>query len=209
MQWEIPERDVTSHRDILREWDTKHERVLSYVKNRDTVIQAGGCCGVFPYNLAKHFNNVWTYEPSTENWDCLVKNLCEVKNVYKTNKALSNEKSYVKVSSTLKGNVGATQVSHCENGTIESTTIDSTPLKKVDLLWLDLEGFEWKALQGAKQTITKHRPVIVVENNGLIHEYKSTKQGSQEFRKIFTETFNYIYVERLMRDDVFIPKENV
>lgn len=42
-------------------------------------------------------------------------------------------------------------------------TIDSLGLSRLDLLKIDVEGMEIEALEGARQTIGKHLPVIVAE----------------------------------------------
>jgi FkbM family methyltransferase len=58
-------------------------------------------------------------------------------------------------------------------------TIDSLRLPRLDLLKLDIEGHERAAIQGARQTITQHRPVLYVENDkpehhlGLIADVRS------------------------------------
>ena len=53
--------------------------------------------------------------------------------------------------------------------TVEVTTLDEHPLVKLldslDLLKIDAEGMELAVLSGATQTISRHRPVIFVENN--------------------------------------------
>lgn len=51
-------------------------------------------------------------------------------------------------------------------GILETTSIDEFVLErgisKVDFIKLDIEGSEWHALQGARQTIAKHRPQLAV-----------------------------------------------
>jgi hypothetical protein len=43
--------------------------------------------------------------------------------------------------------------------------IDSLPLDFCDAIFLDLEGYEIPALQGAQRTLTNHHPLLVVEEN--------------------------------------------
>jgi hypothetical protein len=42
-------------------------------------------------------------------------------------------------------------------------TVDSLGLDDIDLMQLDLEGYEYDALVGAKETIERNKPVIIVE----------------------------------------------
>lgn len=49
-------------------------------------------------------------------------------------------------------------------------TIDSLNLTP-DFLKLDVEGMEFHAIVGAEQTIRAHRPVVILEENGLNRRY--------------------------------------
>ena len=91
-----------------------------------------------------------------------------------------------------------------EDGDINITTIDMMKAKDVDLIYLDVEGWEAKALIGARATIRESKPVIVTENKGLIPMYPGTFEGSQDFRD-WVCTLGYKHHSRLMRDDVFVP----
>ncbi len=49
----------------------------------------------------------------------------------------------------------------------KSVKIDDLDLTQLDLLKIDVEGFEVKVLQGALQTITKLKPKIIIETHSL------------------------------------------
>ena len=49
------------------------------------------------------------------------------------------------------------------NGIIPTMLIDDLNLPGCDLIQLDLEGYEFYALQGGIETIKKYNPVIVIE----------------------------------------------
>ena len=104
------------------------------------------------------------------------------------------------------GNCGAIRLEYTEViSDIQVVQLDSYNLSNLDLLWLDIEGIEVKALMGAYNNIHYFKPVIVIENNGLIHEFPSDKEGSQDFRDWMKKVFNYKFYKRMMRDDIFIP----
>ena len=51
-------------------------------------------------------------------------------------------------------------------GTIKQITIDSLDLDRVDLIKMDVECTEDQVLEGARETLLKHRPVIIIEIMG-------------------------------------------
>jgi len=57
-----------------------------------------------------------------------------------------------------------------EGDDVDVITLDSLDLKP-DFLKLDVEGMEYHALIGGEQTIRAHRPVLMVEENGLNRRY--------------------------------------
>ena len=83
------------------------------------------------------------------------------------------------------------------------TTIDNMGLDRLDLLWLDIEGFELEAIQGGELTIRQYKPIIVLENNGLIFgEYNP--DGDQRVVDWMLK-FGYERKQRIMRDDIYAP----
>lgn len=201
--WWVPDREEVGIIDILNEWEEKHKNVLSYVKKKRKAIQAGGYVGVFSKGLSKYFEEVITFEPVKENWDCLVENIQEP-NIRKFNSAIGDQNTALKIRKIIHNNCGAIQLESSSSGDIKLVRLDDLYFENIDLLWLDLEGYEVKALLGAKNLIKKYKPVIVLENNGLIHEFPSGKQGSENLRHWMKEKFSYSFKERLMRDEVFV-----
>lgn len=81
-------------------------------------------------------------------------------------------------------------VIHVETHPLDAIVL-SRQVERLDLIKVDVEGFEWPVLQGAEQTIAKFRPHIIFEYNAdyvqrgggnahLLAEY-FTKQGYRLF----------------------------
>jgi FkbM family methyltransferase len=147
-------------------------------KERRQVLQAGGNVGVWAKHLAQRFGTVVTAEPDPINWDCLVKNLHGVQNVTAYHVALGASPGTVGIAREA-GNCGASYV--VEGGDITVVSIDSLGLDQLDLLILDIEGYEFEALQGAKDTLRQCSPVIVLEMKDHIKRFGAKEADIDAF----------------------------
>jgi FkbM family methyltransferase len=168
-------KDINTNSGPVGDWFASHKDVIQKIPSdrRNTVIQAGGAFGMYPILLSRYFKTVFTFEPDPVNYRILCKNLQhhEVDNVFESNLALTSEesKNYLALVDGDPSNRGTTRVqTHLSfiNNSLAATTIDymfEQSDKKIDLIWLDIEGHEYSALQGAVKTIRKHNPIIGVE----------------------------------------------
>lgn len=193
-----PDSDNDCHPVILKQSEDI-EIVLPYVTNKKVCIQAGGNVGIWAKRLAKEFEAVYTFEPDPENFQCLVYNVSEP-NVVKFQAALGEGPAFIKVgvpTQAHKNNCGAYQV--LGQGIVPVMMIDSLDLPACDLLYLDIEGYELFALQGAYQTIEKYHPVISIEQKELPYMYGCEAEEAAHW---LISEFGYEVVERPHRDIV-------
>lgn len=205
MDWVVPNKFNNRTLDYsIKEWLNKYKYILNLCKNKRTVVQAGGNIGVFPKYLSYHFDKVITYEPIYKNYEALKLNITLRDNIIAINAGLGDIVSTAKIKSEQENNSGAIQLEYTdEMSNIFINKLDLEGINNLDLLWLDVEGFELKALKGAINTISRNKPILVIENNGLIPEYPASLEGSNAFRE-WVESLGYKYVHRIMRDDIFI-----
>jgi FkbM family methyltransferase len=65
-------------------------------------------------------------------------------------------------------NFGALPMRDDPNGEpVEVIRIDDLPIGRCNLIKIDVEGMECDVLEGARESIGKHRPILFVENNTL------------------------------------------
>jgi FkbM family methyltransferase len=192
----IPKEDKHCHPAVLGNIkDIDH--ALKYCRYKRLCIQAGGNFGAWPAYLATEFEKVVTYEPDEVNFGALVRNTCHFRNLIPFQYGLGAEVAMVGIERDPK-NVGAHQLTTTP-GHIPVTTIDrGPPLANIDLIMLDIEGMEPLALEGAKQTIKRCRPVIMVEDKGLSQRYGFEKGWSREFP-------GYRVEETVHRDVILTP----
>lgn len=137
---------------------------LGLVKGRDVCVQAGGNVGVYPKALAPHFARVVTFEPDPDNLACLQKNVTEP-NVAVFHAALSSKSGTCRMHVVEPDNCGAHKI--VPGDEIPTLAIDDLGLDACDLIWLDIEGSEAEAIEGAKVTIERFAPIIILEEKGL------------------------------------------
>jgi len=175
------------------------EKYFTHVKNFDTIVTAGTNCGMYVRFYAKKFKHVYAFEPEPIAFYCMV-NSNPVDNVVKMNCALGHGHGIVGIHRTPPGgpelNVGMNVIQNAtEEFKIPMITIDSLGLQACDLLQLDLEGFEIYALQGAKNTILKYKPVIAAERFNKPED------------KQFMAELGYRYVDQSNFDAIYIPSD--
>jgi FkbM family methyltransferase len=99
-----------------------------------------------------------------------------IDNVTIYSEGLSNKTDLVYFEWSAHGNPGASGLSNNpmskpdwaptleQKNPINVITIDSLHLEKLDFIKLDVEGYEINVIEGAINTIKKHRPIITLES---------------------------------------------
>jgi len=198
--WLWPETDTACWEWLQNELDAP-ELISKYCKNKKVVVQAGGNCGLFIKPYANLFETVYTFEPDPKNFYCLVNNVQE-ENVIKIQACLGNSRKLVGLK-IKKYNAGVTRVGNVP-GTIPSILVDDLALEHCDLIHLDIEGYEFFALEGSINTIKKYKPIIAIEwlNYGRLYSI------SQEKILSWLSDLGYKEVGKVYSDMIFTFSEN-
>lgn len=163
-----PDYDERCAAVTFAETESALPQILTHVKARNVVVQAGGNCGPLVRQLAPLFGAVYTFEPDPRNFVALTVNTAECANVHRFQAVLGCERRTVALAqgdSKFPANCGGLYaVGH---GTIPTLEVDDLGLAACDLMLLDVEGSEWAALLGAERTLEAYRPVVVIESKGL------------------------------------------
>lgn len=129
-------------------------------KNKNTMIQAGGNCGVTLKPFVSEFKNIYTFEPDAVNFLCMTLNL-PYENVHKFQSCVGSKHMMVGMANDFAEDCGSHFVSTI--GKIPVLKIDDLCLSDCDLIMLDIEGYEYQGLLGGVETITKYKPVLCLE----------------------------------------------
>ena len=172
--------------------------ILPHCKQYRRVVQAGGNVGIWPKALSQTFQLVWTFEPDIDNYAALVQNTMNTANIVRTRMALGDKAGTGAIDRIDPQNIGAHQVK--EGDEFKIGTVDSYMFDDVDLLQLDIEGFEHQAVLGAAETIDRCSPVIVLELKGLGKRYSYSDEETIEF----LSDLGYKIKDRIHRDVLFL-----
>jgi FkbM family methyltransferase len=162
-----------SHARLYCEWFKE----LWPGREMHTAVQAGGNVGMFPKMFAQYFKKVLTFEPDPLNWPCLLRNLEGYSNVTACHKALGATHRVATIEHNGL-NCGASYVTpdneipkKGEYSACDVMPLDWLQLLSLDLLQLDVEGYEIEALEGAVDHIQRQRPLIILESNECAARY--------------------------------------
>jgi FkbM family methyltransferase len=186
--------------EYLHRWIDVPELVMNNITVKNVAVQAGGNCGLYVKRYAKEFKTVYTFEPVSELFNCLVRNINE-SNVIKIQACLGDSHRLVSMNPHEGGDIGGGFVNNDDIGTIPVLMIDDLNLPVCNLIHLDIEGYEFYALNGAKDTITRCKPVIAIENcEKWLVRYGSSLEQIEKF----LENLGYIYKTSARGDRVYI-----
>ena len=170
-------------------WDLDRlDAVLEFVTNWEVAIDGGAHVGSWSRTMAKKFKTVYSFEPNPENYECLVENTRKIKNIKCFQCALSDIEEKVEMADDEKwpGMSGGKHI--IGPGEIEAKPLDSFNIENVGFLKLDVEGYEPKVLMGAKETIEKYHPIIMIEYKPRILKRYGEKSTVLEI----LDSFGYI-----------------
>ena len=167
----VLERYSESH-GLLNLDISKIAKGVKLCKQRARALDIGAHIGAISVFLSRHFANVSAFEAIPQTFETLLMNVGELKNVQAFNLAISNDArelffSHFQTHGQLSHVETALDTRQTERiGPIKGATIDSFEYDDVSFIKIDVEGYELPVLTGAKATILRCRPVILLEQAG-------------------------------------------
>ncbi len=173
-------------------------RALELAPGRRLVVDGGANVGAWTKTMAAEFDAVHSFEPNPDVYPCLKRNvedwgIADKVTVYPN--GLSDRSESVAIETSKTGRTATGRISGA--GDIECVTIDSLDLPACSLLKLDVEGYEAQALNGARRTIEKFRPWILIENKRKKFLFFRLPTAAEKVLR----DFGYELVEKIGDDD--------
>lgn len=175
-----------------------------------TVIDIGSFVGdhtEYYVNRVGREGKVYAFEPNPKAFECLEFNMADHKNVACLPFGVSDSKHTIGIAQSE--NVGASHA--IEGNDIECITIDSLKLTECHFIKMDCEGMELRALNGAKGTIAKFRPVMLLEiNRGALEKQGTSAEDVFAFLNLYNYSYRNIYDNQGLTDSqldiICLPK---
>ena len=188
-------------------WDLIHitrKYLYDLVKEGNIILDVGTNVGETLLNFAKLTGDkgfVYGFEPDLTNHKAVQKNILlnDFANVHVFSLGVSDKKETLKLYRVDEHNLGMNRVLQEDENTenldfteIQTTTLDDivkeNGISKVDLIKIDIEGYEMHALRGAKKILAEFKPPLFIEV-GYTRLIKNGTSPNEMFK--FLEDFGY------------------
>lgn len=201
-------------RAIVNNYEKELSLIERFADKSRNAIDVGVYRGVYSLKLSQNFKFVHSFEPNPLLFPYLCKNLEKIiKNIKLYNLALSNKDSEtvlklpIRSKSIFRDNIeelyqlGAASI-HPNNEfenfkkvRVNTVKLDNISINNIGFIKIDVEGHELEVIEGAKQTIIKNKPILLIEI-----EKRHSKRSVEE-------TIGFI--NNLNYDCYFVKDENL
>ena len=164
-------------RENLESWESKSREIFSVLSiSSNTVFDIGSYTGVYALVAAKSNKklNISAFEPNPELFSALEKNLKlnRIRNVKSEQMALDNQpgEAYLYLNHDIYTSIGSLIQSATagKKVLVRKTTLDiyckNYSINSIDLMKIDVEGYETYVIQGGLSIIKKSSPIILMES---------------------------------------------
>lgn len=171
--------------DDWHQWGADWEKIEideilnHHITECNVALDIGAHVGIWSMRLAEKFKRVYAFEPVPKHIECWKQNMqkfinehSEVKNICTLNTvALGHENgtnTMIVPNTTNTGRATFVEKLFIDKHNfpkiqVETKTLDSYEFDQVDFIKIDVETYEHKVLQGAVNTIRKHKPIMYIE----------------------------------------------
>ena len=199
-----PDHRIRWHEKEISQFNNSLLDTLPLVTDWDCAIDGGSYVGTWTWVMAQQFKTVYAFEPTKSSWEELCFNMASFHNVICSNSALGNINGRGLLLRP-KGMLVTNTVVPDEAGDVDVVTIDSLNLDNLNLLKLDLNGGDTLALYGARETLIRCHPVIIVEEKAL---GKDTVGTSANATDKFLRSVDYMHVRTSRPDCIYVHKNH-
>ena len=188
--------------DNYTRWGANYEQkqfkdTMKHIFERGVALDCGAHVGIWSKRLSYLFDTVIAFEPIPKHIECYKKN-CTESNITLNECALSDEETTMDMKMGTGRNTGRSTLEYKSNLVkgdneiiqIQTKTLDSFKLPKVDFMKIDVEKHEVKLLNGAIETLVRCKPIIFIEDKN--HFYGKVPNGVELLYSLGYEAIGYL-----------------
>jgi FkbM family methyltransferase len=196
--YELDLSECVDHGVYFDYLEPAQRRLFQLVRDRAVIFDVGVNIGSFLLNFAQLSPNgqVFGFEPDVRNFERAVNNLelNDFSNVTLIRKALGSAPGTATMLMVNENNAGMNRIRIDESNIPDSKItceveiirlddfVESEKLKSLDLIKIDVEGFELNVLKGAQHSLRKFRPILFIElDDDNLHEQGNSAKELIEF----------------------------
>jgi len=140
---------------------------------RKTSIDVGANMGHYSYLMAKFSRNIIAFEPNRDLWPDLRRLLGDKVQLESAALSRTSSKAVIRID---RDNTGVSTIeekndlscasdkSAVVSSEIETRTLDSFNFSNIAMIKIDVEGHEEAVLEGARETLLRHQPALIIES---------------------------------------------
>ena len=188
--------------DNYTRWGANYEQkqfhdAMKHIFERGVALDCGAHVGIWSKRLSYLFDTVIAFEPIPKHIECHKKN-CTKSNITLNECALSDKETTMDMKVGTGRNTGRSTLEYKSNLVkgnneiiqIQTKTLDSFNIPKVDFMKIDVEKHEVNLLDGGIQTIKRCNPIIFIEDHNYF--YKKSATGIDRLLSLGYEVLDYV-----------------
>jgi FkbM family methyltransferase len=193
-------------REYYKNCELETKSILPNILKKNSIIfdlgaNVGYYSAIFSFYSPK--GKIFAFEPSYKNFNFLRLNLKNHSNIYLSDNAVSNFTGEKQAIIHSKWNV------ETEERLFKFIKLDDfivqNKIYHIDLIKIDIDGYELEALQGMNYILKKINPYILIEINHASH----TRNISEQQIIDFLESYNYEIIKILDKENYFFKKKSI
>lgn len=189
LYWEIPPNFGEAAVGLLQHEAKVKDFLMQHFKAGRTFVDVGANVGGYSVRAAAFDMKVYAFEPNPHNLKLLQRNI-EINKV--TVDVLPFALGSKPQKARLQPQGGVSRIVKDEGIEVEMRTLDSFDLPAADLLKIDVEGYELEVVKGARETLRKYRPVLMIE----MHWWAGAENEAELFDILRGLEYKLEYIDR-------------
>jgi len=151
------------------------QRSIELCTQRDVALDIGANVGLWSRDLVKSFGRVIAFEPVAVFRECLEQNVTGAN--FEVRPIALGDQDTMGTMIITEDNSGHSHLdpNTMGAGDVQVVQLDNLNFHDINYIKIDCEGYEYRILQGAEQTIRRCRPVVVIEQKP--HDAYSKQYG--------------------------------